>query len=690
VAVDPNLYGFSDDLPLLPTGATPAAPSLAEQQRAHAVATAPVSGGDDSLPLAPAAKPSILNSSWSQLGKTLWDEGTRGVGLGTRATAEGLSSPFTGAADVVTWPMRAIQRGLGIPTDAPSTIAQRGLDATGLPTPQTPAERNTSTIVSGAASALPSLAMGGAPTVANAVRLGVQGGAGALAGQKAQESDFVPPWLKPSVALLAGMAGSKGADVGWNLGTKGVNAVAGNFNDTYNAFKRLGMPTDLVGTVSGGEGARSAEAAGMRMPFASSTVRPVAQGTVDRFGNAVDETANMLDPTRTAVNAQQTGDVLQNSYRDWVANVFGGPQGRQKAAWDPLDQRMAGAAVDQGPFRAALDQAANPPNLASMPATQQAFSSPQARAWLTALNADAPAGTNLTWDQARAIRQRIGDAMGTPDLVGSIGMQNLKNIYAGLAQGLETTAVQHGQGALFNSANAVSTAGHAFMENVGSKISQANNPLQEGISAEQATKNVLNSGDTTLQAIRQELPDAADHLAAYKLRQMQQAKPSVASAYDDTSTGTFLSNAVRMRQNQPGGYSALFNTPDIQQRLDDLQTAAGSLRKTEQHLNTSGTAETLGWMDYLRGIREGISNGTASERAINTAQAVLVPPFAGWAGGHAVTSPALTRYLAARGAGPPPVPPRVAGILGNIPQMVGSGGSADDIPTINVTARRPQ
>ncbi len=688
MAVDPNLYGFSDDLPLLPAGAAPAAPSLAEQQRQHAEQNPPPS--DDSLPLAPPAskQPGILDSSWSVAGKQLWDAGTRGVGLGTRAVTEGLSSPLTGAADVVTWPMRAIQRGLGIPTDAPSTIAQRAIDATGLPTPQTPAERNTSTIVSGAAAALPSLAMGGAPTVANAARLAVQGGAGAIAGQKAQESDWVPQWLKPSVALLAGMAGSKGADVGWNLGTKGVNAIAGNTNDIYNAFKRLSLPTDLVGTVTGSEGARSAEAAGMRMPFASSTVRPVAQGTVDRFGNAVDETANMLDPTRTAVNAQQTGDVLQNSYRNWVDNVFNGPLGRQETAWAPLNQRMAGASVDAAPFRAALTKAAAPPNLASMPATQQAWGSGQARNWLDALNADIGSG-NLTWEQAQAIRTRIGDAMGTPGIVDAIGMQQLRGMYGGLADGMQNAAVANGQGALFNSANAVTTAGHAFMENVGSKIAKANNPLQEGIDAEQATKNVLNSGDTTLQAIRQEMPDAADHLAAYKLRQMQQAKPSVASAYDDTSTGTFLSNANRMRQNQPGGYDALFNTPDIQQRLDDLQTAAGSLRKTEQHLNTSGTAETLGWMDYLRGIREGISNGTASERAINTAQAVLVPPFAGWAGGHAVTSPALTRYLAARGAGPSPVPPRVAGILGNIPQMVGAG-SADDIPTINVTAHRPQ
>ena len=61
-----------------------------------------------------------------------------------------------------------------------------------------------------------------------------------------------------------------------------------------------------------------------------------------------------------------------------------------------------------------------------------------------------------------------------------------------------------------------------------------------------------------MQAVRQEMPDAADVLAAYKLRQAQTAKPSVAGAYNDTSTGTFLTNMNRSQQQTPGGHNALF------------------------------------------------------------------------------------------------------------------------------------
>jgi hypothetical protein len=433
---------------------------------------------------------------------------------------------------------------------------------------------------------------------------------------------------------------------------------------TYNAFQRAGVDPRLLGTVAGGETGQSAEAALSRVPFASSVIRPVQRETLDQFGNSVERTATQLDPSKASATAQTTGDFLQNAYRDWQGNTF---QAQQAAKWNPLNQRMAGSAVDQSPFRAALDNAANPPNLASMPATQRAFSSPQARAWLDALNKDFPQGGNFSWEQAQAIKQRIGDAMGTPDLVAGIGMQNLKSIYGGLADGMKTTATQHGQGALFNDANAVTTAGHTFMDNVGSKIARANNPMQEPIAPEQATKNILNSGDTTLQAVRDQMPDAADVLAAHKLRQASTAKPSVATQYDDTSTGTFLTNVNRMRQDRPGGYQALYGAPSTQQQLEDLSTVAGRLRATERHLNTSGTAEQLGWMQYLQAIAEHAGKGEYGKAF----GAAVGPPVIGYGGGRLMTSPLATRLAAAQGGGPPIMPPGRGGLLGNIANLTG-------------------
>ena len=164
-AFDPNLYGYSDDPPLLPAGATVAAPSIAEQQRQPAEQSAPASSGDN-LPLAPAQPPGILDSSWSVAGKQLWSCCSRGVGLGTRDVVEGGTSPVTGALDLATWPMRALQRAFGVPTTAPSDLVTKSLDAAGLPTPQTPTEQNISTFNRGAAATLPSIALGGFPSVA--------------------------------------------------------------------------------------------------------------------------------------------------------------------------------------------------------------------------------------------------------------------------------------------------------------------------------------------------------------------------------------------------------------------------------------------------------------------------------------------------------------------------------------------
>jgi hypothetical protein len=658
----------TDDLPLLPADATPARPSLAEQQRSHAAEQQP---SDDSLPIAPPAAPPLLNSSWSVAGKQLYDAGARGAGLATRDVLTGGTSLPIAALDVATWPVRAFQRAIGIPTAAPSTLRGKLLDAAGLPTPETDTEKNISTFTQGASAALAGGAGGAvtgatsmAPTIANATRLLLQGGTGAVAGKKASESDLVPWWLKPTVDLGFNVLGAKGADVGFNLGAKATNAATGNMSPIYDAFVRSRVDPTLVGTVAGGEAGQSAEAALSRVPFASSVMRPVQQRTVDQFGNSVERTASQLDPAGLGATAQTTGEHLQAAARDWRNNTF---PAQQNAAWTPVNQRMAGTTVDAAPYRAALEDAASPPNLASLPETQRAFASAQAKKWLDALNADVGPGGTLTWEQAQAIKQRIGDAMGTPEIVGSLGDQAMRRMYGGLADGMRTTAVQNGQGGAFDAANAVTTKGHAFIENTLNKIVKSNNPLQETVTPEQATNNILNGGDTTMQAVRDQLPGAADTTAAFKLRQAATAKPSAATQYDDTSTGTFLSNMNRMRQNQPGGYGALYNDPSVQQQLEDLSTVAGRLRATERHLNTSGTAEQLGWMEYIRNIAEHAGKGEYG-KAIGAA---VIPPVIGAGGARVMTSPLATRFAAAQGAGPPAMLPRTAGLLGDIAGLTG-------------------
>ena len=148
--------------------------------------------------------------------KGLVDAGVRGVGLGTRATVEGVSGLPAMAADAVTWPMRATQRALGIPTTAPSDIVTHGLDAAGLPKPETPSEQLTSATVGGVASVLPTVAAGvtpalirAYPTVAKALaeRLLAQTAAGGASAGAQEETRQLGggPVAQFGVGTLAGL-----------------------------------------------------------------------------------------------------------------------------------------------------------------------------------------------------------------------------------------------------------------------------------------------------------------------------------------------------------------------------------------------------------------------------------------------------------------------------------------------------
>lgn len=659
IDMDPN-----DQLPPPDSTGNQVTQPVPAQQHQHTISQDPK---DQLPPPEQQDSPSLVDSSWAQIGKRLWDAGSRGVGLGTRDVIQGLSSLPTAALDVGTWPMRAVQRAVGIPTDAPSTLRDKVLTAAGLPTAQTPTEQAISTFNQGASAALGGGALGdaagltsAAPSAANLTRLGLQGGVGAEVGKTASDLDVIPWYLKPTVDALGNVLGAKGADIGFNLGAKGVNAVAGNMSPTYNAFVRAGVDPRLVGTVSGGEAGQSAEAALSRVPFASSVLRPVQQNTVNQFGQSVDRTAAALDPNMQGVTAQTTGEALQTAARNWKDVTF---PAQQDAAWNPLNRRLAGAAVTPDNYRQALDDVTTQ---LSLPETQKVLTPGLAMSLRLALSKDVPQGGAMQWGQAQQLRTLIGQTMGVPEIAQSVGMDTLKRAYAGIAQDMRATATQHGQAGPFDAANQVSTDGHAFIDGTLSKVISKTNPAQETITPEQATRNVLNGGSTTMQAVRAQMPGAADTLAGFNLRQAATAKPSGATAYDDTSSGTFLTNINRMRQNTPGGYGALYADPAVQQQVDDLSTVAARLRATERHLNTSGTAEQLGWMGYLKGIYDAAAEGKVGK----TIGAAVIPPAVGWGGGRLMTSPLVTRYGAAQGAGPALLPSKAVGLLGSMPELV--------------------
>jgi hypothetical protein len=86
----------------------------------------------------------------------------RGLGLGVRDVVEGASALPGMALDAVTWPGRALVRAAGGEATAPSDMITKGMDAAGLPQPETPGEQVRSAAVRGGAAALPFMGAGAA------------------------------------------------------------------------------------------------------------------------------------------------------------------------------------------------------------------------------------------------------------------------------------------------------------------------------------------------------------------------------------------------------------------------------------------------------------------------------------------------------------------------------------------------
>lgn len=515
----------------------------------------------------------------------------------------------------------------------------------------TPAEKFVGNVVEGGATATAFVPGVAAPIV---------GGTATAGGQIAAE--HVDPWLKPGAELVGNIAGAKTGEAGATIGTKTVGAATGAKTPVAAAYDELGIDKRLVGDVSGGPTARIVQAYGSKSPFGASVVNPVEQKVVGQFNQAVEDTAKRLG---TSTSEQTAGEVLQKEARNWKDVVF--PQ-RQAQAWAPVDQLLGSSSVEPVNYRGALTSLTS--KLSALPETAKALI--PARTWqlLEAINNDVPAGQSMTWQQAQQLRTALGQVMGVPEIVQSVGKDQLKAAYGGISKDMQATAAavdaarQPGANTpsavdAFNNANKVSTEGHAFIEGPLSKIIKSNNPLQD-IPPEQAAKSVLGSGDTTLEALRREMPAAANELAAYKLRDMALATPGAAGRTgQETSVATFLSDLNRFRQQNPAGFRALYSDPVVARKIDALATVADTMKETARRANTSGTGP---YMALGEAGSTALATWLATHSPAATAAAVAFPFALNRTAGLAATNPLAAKIASA--PGPRNIPnPLATGVL---------------------------
>lgn len=456
--------------------------------------------------------------------------------------------------------------------------------------PQTPGEKYTAAIGEGAGGAIPYLWMGGGPGVTGAAstlgrtalnygRQILGGAAGGGAGEYLAQN-----WLQnyPTLArILGGVAGGLGV-AGAPLA--GPTAVA-------QAMDRLGIPTNLAGDVTGSRIAGTIQRIGADMP-GGGAIATAQENAVRGFGDAVENTASQMGASTTA---QQAGTALQQASQNWLSAF----KQRSQQLYNDLDMHIP-ANTPQPVTRYASTLNAVRDQMPGAPATAGVLQPQLSGDLFDALIADTQAGP-LTYGTVRGIRTRIGQMLSDNNLIGDTNYGDLKRIYAALSSDIGDTAQNFGPAAqnAYNAASAFTRNGHQYIDNTLSNFIGKPGAISPEQAYTAATSGA-NQGGTTLQAVRDEMPTAANEIGAFKLRDMAQATPGVRPATAAqgplVSPTTFVTNLNKM---SPEANDALFGSPLISSQLDDLRTSAGAMRETARQINTSGTGRYGALRDML-------------------------------------------------------------------------------------------
>ncbi len=298
---------------------------------------------------------------------TVAQAGARGLGLGVRDVVEGATALPGMALDALTYPGRALNRLLNIPTTAPSDLIHAGVDATGLPQPETTGERMSSAAIRGAASTIPTMGLGAvpaaaraAPAVAGALTAAVPsqivGGAASGAASQGAAELGAPPIVQTVAGLLAGVAAASAP----NLAGRVVSPIRPNLTPESERLIGVagqeGIPLS-AGQQMGSRPLKTLESTLAQLPGSSGGEVRAIEEQSRGFNRAVLSRAGIAEDVATP-------DVL-NTARARIGQGIGDVANRNTLAVTPqLDQRIAQIedslrflpAEAAGPVRARIEQ----------------------------------------------------------------------------------------------------------------------------------------------------------------------------------------------------------------------------------------------------------------------------------------------------------------------------------------------
>jgi hypothetical protein len=528
--------------------------------------------------------------------------------------------------------------------------------------PQGTGEQMLAAVGRGVGGTAPLGAAGGLPWLAKAALQGAFSGAG---GELARE--YTPPRLNSPASTLAGVLAGQALGGGvFGAAGRAANAVRGVGNPIVEAYDTAGVTPRLAGDVTGQPLLQGLQSLAMRAPFGGRAVEAAQQGAQE-FGKAIEDTAAPLGSSRSF---QEAGTALQNEGKSWLDNF----RTDSKTAWNAVDAQIPKTTPVPLPnyAQALADVRTQMPNA---PATASKLEPSLSRDLLDSLTTDTripPRNTGLlnasgqpivlpaqskplTWQDVTGIRSQIGERLAEPSTYGGdTSSIALKRLYGALSGDLQSAAAARGPvaQAAFNNANALTRNGHNFIEGTLSNVLSG-----DKIRPEQAANLALNSGatgGTLLQSIRDQMPIAADELAAFKLRDMAAATPGRATADMPTSAATFSTELNRL---SPEARQVLF--AGIEPKLSALQTVAERGKETfARYGNPSGTSGASEHANLFRiptaigaGVAGGYEAGGIPGAAIGGGLAAA-PAFAGPILSNLTAREMLARYLAAPVGGP--------------------------------------
>lgn len=233
-----------------------------------------------------------------------------------------------------------------------------------------------------------------------------------------------------------------------------------------------------------------------------------AQGIINLFSKGVEGVAAKLGTSETM---QEAGEALVDAAKKWRNTEFDAMQNRAAAPLDAAVTAAGGVPVNPSEVvTRANDLIARGGQAAD--ATRAFFDRTiKSGGALSATAKDIAVGNTVSWDEARKFRTELGSYLRTSRPTDKAAIEYL---YGGATNDLGAAANTIGAGDLFSNFNAVSRFAHEFNDGLIENILSSSEP--GAMASRMLTQG--RQGGSSLQELRQQMPDAVDELAAAHLR----------------------------------------------------------------------------------------------------------------------------------------------------------------------------